>query len=135
MSNEEKAKRASNAKPDWLTKGLTGDEADEAMRKAEQKKWLAAFRAARIEQGLTQTSVAERLGINVRTYGRWERGDNIDLLPLSKVIQAAEIVGVKIGWTYFDGCLTTNTIYCADGTYRKEMLLSYVDAIFNGEVD
>lgn len=134
MSNEEKVKRASNVKPDWLANGLTGDEADEAMRKEEQRKWIAAFRAARIEHGLTQTSVAKRLGINARTYGRWERGDNIDLLPLSKVVQAAEIVGIKIGWIYCEGYYTTNTIYCSDGTYRKEMLSSYVNATFNGEV-
>ncbi len=134
MDGKEKVKRASNAKPDWLAKGLTGDEADEAMRKDEQQKWFAAFRTARKERGLTQASVAKQLGINVRTYGRWERGESVDLLPLSKIIQAAEIVGIKIGWLYFDGYYTTNTIYCDDGSYRKEMLPGYVDAIFNGEV-
>ena len=100
-----------------------------------EEKWIAAFRTARKEKGLTQASVAEQLGINTRTYGRWERGENVDLLPLSKVIQAAEIVGIKIGWTYSDGYCSSNDIYCADGIYRKEELLSYVNAIFNGEVD
>lgn len=108
---------------------------DEAKHEADQQKWFAAFRTARKEKGLTQVSIAEQLGINARTYGRWERGENIDLLPLSMVIRAAEIVGVKIGWTYSDGYYTTNTIYCADGIYRKEELLSYVNAVFNGEVD
>lgn len=134
MDGKEKVKRASNAKPDWLINGMAKEEADEAIRKAEQQKWFAAFRTARKERGLTQASVAKQLGVNVRTYGRWERGESVDLLPLSKVIQAAEIVGIKIGWIYDSGYLTTNTIYCADGTYRKEMLPSYVDAIFNGEV-
>lgn len=135
MSIEENVKRASNAKPDWLINGLTGEEVDEAMRKAEQQKWFAAFRTARKERGLTQASVAKKLGVNTRTYGRWERGESADLLPLSKVIQAAEIVGIQIGWIYCDGFYTTNTVYCADGIYRKETPLSYVDAIFNGEVN
>lgn len=135
MNVEEKVKRASNVKPDWLANGLTGDEADEAVRKEEQRKWFATFRMARKEHGLTQASVAKKLGVNTRTYGRRERGESVDLLPLSKVIQAAEIVGIQIGWIYCDGYYTTNTVYCADGIYRKETSLSYVDAVFNGEVD
>lgn len=135
MDGKEKVKRASNAKPDWLINGMAKEEVDEAIRKAEQQRWFAAFRTARKERGLTQASVAKQLGINVRTYGRWERGESVDLLPLSKVIQAAEIIGIKIGWIYFDGYYTTNTIYCDDGSYRKEMFLNYVNATFNGEVD
>jgi len=99
----------------------------------DQQKWFEAFRTARKEKGLTQASVAKQLDINTRTYGRWERGENVDLLPLSKVIQAAEIVGIKIGWMYSDGYCSSNDIYCIDGIYRKEPLLRYVNAIFNGE--
>lgn len=109
-------------------------EVNEAARKADQQKWLAAFRTARKERRLTQASVAKRLGITTRTYGRWERGENVDLLPLSKVIQAAEIVGIKIGWIYSDGYCMSNTIYCADGNYRKSSLATSTPYL-TGEVD
>lgn len=50
------------------------------------------LKAARVNAGLTQKEVAEKIGISPQSYNYWE--NNIEDIPLSKVKIVAEAIGV-----------------------------------------
>lgn len=48
---------------------------------------------------LTQTALAEVLGVNVTTYNAWETGQNIPRDEMKKKI--AEFYGLSVGYIFF----------------------------------
>jgi len=56
----------------------------------------ARLRQAREQKGLTRQYVAKNVGISVRTFDRWERGDFEP--SLKKLARLAELYGTSIGW-------------------------------------
>jgi len=54
------------------------------------------LRQAREQKGLTRQFVAKKLGVSVRTFDRWERGDFEP--SLKKLARLAELYGTSIGW-------------------------------------
>lgn len=49
--------------------------------------WNKKMELARTEKGWTQQEVAEKLGVPIQTYGRWERGRNKPISSHKKAIQ------------------------------------------------
>ena len=59
------------------------------------------IRVARTEAGLTQTELAERLGIHQESVSRWERGT---VTPsVSQVFRIAEALGIDAAWLMMRG--------------------------------
>ena len=55
----------------------------------------AALRAATAERFMTQTEVADKTGIPVRTLARYYKGTSP--IPVSKLVDLAEAIGVPAG--------------------------------------
>jgi len=53
-----------------------------------------SLRKAREERGLTQTQLAELLGITLRVYNRWERGAAVP--RLDSIVQLADILQLSL---------------------------------------
>lgn len=52
----------------------------------------------RVRMGMSQTQLSEILGINPRTLGNWERGNND--IPSSKARQLAIIFGCTVDYLF-----------------------------------
>jgi transcriptional regulator with XRE-family HTH domain len=60
----------------------------------------ANIRDARLSKGMTQRLLAQRMGLDTRAIGRWER-DGISPSP-TNLAKLSEILGREIAWFYTD---------------------------------
>lgn len=68
------------------------------------------LRIARMEKGLSQLKAADLCGIDVETWGKWERGIHVphDKEEVAKKVNAG--IGVNTAWLALGkpGCITDN---------------------------
>jgi DNA-binding transcriptional regulator YiaG len=57
------------------------------------------FAAKRSHLGLSQSELAERLGVHVRTIGKWERGERGIPEPVARLLATIRPVQRKAGGT------------------------------------
>lgn len=62
-----------------------------------QTRIAARMRSTRQEMGLSQEEIGRRLGVTLRTYARWERGESYGYLTrLAEVAQALETTEAEL---------------------------------------
>lgn len=73
---------------DELRKSLTPQQRAASAAKVEAMKIGLLIRQQREKAGLTQTDLADRLGVSQQAISKVERGDNIELPTLQRVFRA-----------------------------------------------
>ena len=61
----------------------------------------------RARKGLTQTEIANKLGISVQTYGAWE--NDFGIVKARNAVKVANFFGVKVDDIFFDIKLENNS--------------------------
>lgn len=89
------------------------------------KKFHEILKETRINAGLTQAQLAERIGVAKSTYCNWEQGAREPNVLKLKAI--AKALGVTTD--YLVGLEDKDALHVAQNKYGKERLLAYVDAL------
>jgi transcriptional regulator with XRE-family HTH domain len=90
-----------------------------------EKKFHEILKEARLNAGLTQSQLAEKIGVAKSTYCNWEQGTREpNVLKLKAIAKALGVTG-----DYLLGMEEPNIIHKAQNKYGQERLLAYIDAL------
>ena len=99
-----------------------------------EKKFHEILKEARLNAGLTQSQLAEKIGVAKSTYCNWEQGTREpNVLKLKAIAKALGVTG-----DYLLGMEEQNSFHAVQNKYGKERVLAYLDALdklSNGEAE